>query len=80
MGISPKKGFIMNKYLMGTSALVAAAAFAAPALSAERIQLQLRGYNTSGISYTDSDYDAGYIITKSTSARARKSISLAPQR
>ena len=50
----------MNKYLMGTSALVAAAAFAAPALSAERIQLQLRGYNTSGISYTDSDFDSGY--------------------
>jgi predicted porin len=50
----------MNKFLLSTTALVAASVFAAPALSAERIQLQLRGYNTSGISYTDADQDSGY--------------------
>jgi len=50
----------MNKFLMGTSALVAASAFAAPTFAAERLQLQIRGYNTSGISYTDADYEEGY--------------------
>jgi|GEM_PF-723371 len=51
----------MNKFLMGTTALVAASAFTAPAFAAERLQLQIRGYNTSGISYTDADYDSGYV-------------------
>jgi len=50
----------MNKFLLSTTALVAASAFVAPALSAERIQLQLRGYNTSGISYTDADGTESY--------------------
>jgi len=50
----------MNKFLLSTTALVAASAFVAPALSAERIQLQLRGYNTSGISYTDADFGYSY--------------------
>ena len=50
----------MNKFLMGTTALVAASAFTAPAFAAERLQLQIRGYNTSGLSYTDADYEEGY--------------------
>jgi predicted porin len=50
----------MNKFLLGTTALVAASAFAAPAMSAERIQLQLRGYHVGGISYTDASGDYGH--------------------
>ncbi len=47
----------MKKVLLGTTALVAAAAFTAPALSAERLQLGLRGYHVGGIAYTDVDND-----------------------
>jgi len=46
----------MSKFLLNTSALVAATVFAAPALSAERIQLDVRGYFVGGVAYTDSDY------------------------
>ncbi len=53
----------MNKFLMGTTALVAASAFAAPAMSAERIQLTLRGFSTQGITYVDADRDGGYRYT-----------------
>ncbi len=45
----------MKKVLLGTTALIAATAITAPAMSAERIQLQLRGYHVGGISYTDMD-------------------------
>jgi len=43
----------MNKFLMGTTALVAASAFAAPAFSAEKLQLSIRGYNVAGMAYSD---------------------------
>ncbi len=46
----------MNKFLMGTTALIGVAAFTAPALAAEKIQLELRGYHVGAISYTDVDF------------------------
>ncbi len=45
----------MNKFLLGTTALISAAAFTAPALAAEKIQLELRGYHVGGMSYADID-------------------------
>jgi predicted porin len=45
----------MRKVLFGTTAIIAAAAFTAPAISAERIQLQLRGYHVGAIALTDVD-------------------------
>jgi len=50
----------MNKFLLGTTALISAAAFTAPALAAEKIQLELRGYHVGGISFTDVDYRYEY--------------------
>ncbi|NWG47168.1 MAG: porin, partial [Alphaproteobacteria bacterium] len=44
----------MKKILLGTSALVAAAAFSAPASAAEKIKLSLDGYATFGAAYVDS--------------------------
>jgi len=43
----------MNKFLLGTTALVAASAFTAPAFAAEKLQLSLRGYNVTGMAYSD---------------------------
>jgi len=54
----------MKKVLLGTTALVVAAAFSAPAMSAERIQLQLRGYHIGSISYTDGEFNGGYRYTE----------------
>ena len=51
---------MMKKILLGTTALIAASAISAPAFSAERIQLQLRGYHVGGMAYVDGDYDRGY--------------------
>jgi len=50
----------MKKILLGSTALIAAAAFTAPAMSAERLQLQLRGYHIGSISYTDGDFSDSY--------------------
>ena len=55
----------MNKFLMGTTALVAASAFTAPVIAAERIQLSVRGYSTQGISYVDADRDFRFLTTES---------------
>jgi len=48
----------MNKFLLGTTALISAAVFAAPAFAAEKIQLELRGYHVGGVAYTDADLSA----------------------
>jgi len=45
----------MNKLLLGTTALISVAAFAAPTLAAEKIQLELSGYHVGGMSYTDGE-------------------------
>ena len=45
----------MRKVLLGTSAIIAAATLTTPALSAERLQLQLRGYHVGAIAFTDVD-------------------------
>ena len=45
----------MNKLLLGTTALISVAAFAATASAAEKIQLELSGYHVGGISYTDGE-------------------------
>jgi len=58
----------MNKFLMGTTALVAASAFTAPVIAAERIQLSVRGYSTQGISYVDADRDFRWVDTESGGA------------
>jgi len=50
----------MNKFLMGTTALVAASAFTAPAFAAEKLQLSIRGYNIAGMSYSDVSNSGGY--------------------
>ena len=50
----------MKKIFLGSTALIAAAAFTAPAMSAERLQLQLRGYHIGSISYTDGDFSSSY--------------------
>lgn len=50
-------GSIMNKFLLGTTALISAAAFTAPAIAAEKIQLELRGYHVGGVSITNGEYD-----------------------
>ncbi len=47
----------MRNILLGTTALVAATALTVPAMAAERIQLQIRGYHVGGITYTDGDFD-----------------------
>jgi predicted porin len=48
----------MNKYLLGTSALVAAAVATAPAAqAAEPIKIAIRGYYSAGVSVTDEDID-----------------------
>ena len=46
----------MKNLFLGTTAIVAAAALSAPAMAAERIQLELRGYHVGGVSYTDGEY------------------------
>ncbi|NWG44960.1 MAG: porin [Alphaproteobacteria bacterium] len=53
----------MKKILLGTSALVAAAAFSAPASAAEKIKLSLDGYATFGAAYVDSDIQDSRDIT-----------------
>ena len=47
----------MRNILLGTTALVAVAALAAPAMAAEKIQLELRGYHIGGITYTDGEFN-----------------------
>ncbi len=46
----------MKQILLGTTALVAASLVTAPAMAAERIQLEIRGYHVGGISYSDGDF------------------------
>ena len=48
----------MKKILLGTTALVTAAAFAAPASAADKIQLKLDGYATFAAAYVSLDDDA----------------------
>lgn len=50
----------MNKLFLGTTALATAIMLSAPALSAERLQLHLRGYHIGSVSYTESDLDYAY--------------------
>jgi len=50
----------MNKLFLGTTALATAILVSAPAMSAERLQLQLRGYHIGSISYTDGEYSTRY--------------------
>jgi len=45
----------MKKILLGTTAIVTAAAFTAPAFAADKIKLGLRGYFTGGMAYYDLD-------------------------
>lgn len=45
----------MKKILLGTTALFAAAALAAPANAADKIKLSLGGYATAGIAWVDND-------------------------
>jgi len=50
----------MNKLFLGTTALATAILVSAPAMSAERLQLQLRGYHIGSVSYTDAENIASY--------------------
>jgi len=53
----------MNKLFLGTTALATAILISAPALSAERLHLQLRGYHIGSVSYTDGEfYDNGWYL------------------
>jgi len=45
----------MKQVLLGTTALVATVVLTAPALSAERLQLSLRGYHVGAVAFTDVD-------------------------
>lgn len=49
----------MKKVLLGTTALIAIAAMAAPATAAERIKLSVSGYGNFALGYVDQDLPAG---------------------